>query len=75
MLSRLKLWALVGLAFVLALIGIRVAVLTDQRDKAVARARELSQYKKIRKAVDDEVDQLGNDPDAARRWLREHSQQ
>ena len=75
MIARLKLWALVGLAFVLALIGIRVAVLTGQRDKAVARARELSQYKKIRKAVDDATDDLGNDPDAARRWLREHGQQ
>lgn len=74
MLGRVKLWAMAGLAFALALLGIRGQWLAAQRDKAEARAREAEAYRNTRKAIDDATDDLGDDPDLARRWLRERAQ-
>jgi len=34
--------------------------------------RELSEYIETRKAIDDAAEDIGDDPAAARRWLREY---
>jgi hypothetical protein len=64
------------LAGLLALIGAALGLYAkgkgDAKAKTALQAAEA--YAKTRKEMDD-ADTLGNDPDAARRWLHERGQQ
>jgi hypothetical protein len=63
------------LAGLLALIGAAVGLYAKGRGDAKAKTalRAAEAYAKTRKEMDD-ADTLGNDPDAARRWLHERGQ-
>ena len=67
MIGRLKLWAAAAAVFVTALLaswlGGRKSAQND------AKVEELDSYVRTRKNMDDVV--VGDDPDLARRWLRE----
>lgn len=70
--GRIKLWLAAAGAAVIAMLGI---YLQGRRDAAaLARTRELEGYKNTRESIDD-AEVHGNDPDAARRWLKEHGEQ
>jgi hypothetical protein len=58
-------WALAGLMAFLAVWGLAKR---DARRETVLQAAE--RYAKTRRKIDD-ADTVGNDPDAARRWLHE----
>lgn len=70
----LKNWRLLligGAIFVLGMVGIRLAGLSRKLAQAQEQVRDLEGYKQTRR-VGDEVDTaIGDDPDAARRVLRE----
>lgn len=67
--TRIGRWLSMIGAF-LALLVAAVAVGWTRRGQAEAN-KALKGYQDKRKAMDD-ADVFGNDPDAARRWLREH---
>lgn len=70
--GRIKLWLAAAGAAVIAMLGI---YLQGRRDAAArARTGELEGYKNTREAIDD-AEIHGNDPDAARRWLKEYGEQ
>lgn len=72
--------ALQAFAFAVLIIGAVVYGIGQRRRgrkeaKAEHRAEVDAQYRNQRKAMDDEEAAMGDDPDAARRWLRERGQQ
>lgn len=58
---------------VLAYFGIRFRMITAQRDDALDRAHDAEAYVHTRREVDNAINDMGDDPDAARRWLRERA--
>ena len=71
-LTRIRLWLAAALAAAFAILGV---YLQGRRDAASrARTRELEGYKDTREAIDD-AEIHGNDPAAARRWLKEYDEQ
>jgi hypothetical protein len=64
------------IAGLLALIGAALGIYAKGRGDAKAKTalQAAEAYAKTRKEMDD-ADTLGNDPDAARRWLHERGQQ
>lgn len=70
LLGKARLW-LIGLAAAIAaLIAAYTRGSKDARDKGALAAAEA--YRNTRKDLDDV--EMGNDPDAARRWLHERGQ-
>ena len=62
-------------AFALGLLRIRSAWLSSALEKAKAERDQLKTYKETREVIDHATDQhLGDDPAAARRWLRERGE-
>jgi hypothetical protein len=71
-LGRIKLWLAAALAAAFAILGV---YLQGRRDAASrARTRDLEGYKDTREAIDD-AEVHGDDPAAARRWLKEYDEQ
>lgn len=70
MISRLKGWLAALAGVLLAALGVYAAGRRDGRQRAAQREDEA--YRETRERID-EV-HLGNDPDAARRWLHERGQ-
>lgn len=70
---KLRLTGVAIVAAVLAYFGIRTRILQEQRDDALERAHDAEAYVHTRQRIDDATDDLGDDPAAARRWLRERS--
>jgi hypothetical protein len=68
--ARLKGWLAALGALLLGALGVYAAGRMDGRQRADRREDEA--YRETRERID-EVD-LGNDPDAARRWLHERGQ-
>lgn len=67
--------ALIAVAVgVLAYFGIRFRVMQAQRDDALDRAHDAEAYVETRREVDHAIDDMGDDPAAARRWLRERAE-
>lgn len=71
MMLRLKMWLAAAGALALALASTWFG--GRKSAKAAAKTEELNEYVETRKRMD-EVDP-GDDPDAARRWLRERGKQ
>lgn len=72
--------ALQAFAFAALIIGAVVYGIGQRRRgrkeaKAETALEAAERYAKTRKAMDDEEAAMGDDPDAARRWLRERGQQ
>ena len=72
--------ALQAFAFAALIIGAVVYGIGQRRRgrkeaKAETALEAAERYAKTRKAMDDEETAMGDDPDAARRWLRERGQQ
>lgn len=70
MLLRVKLWLGAAVAVVLAVLGAWVAGKREARQEA--RSEALRGYVDTRKRID-EADDLGDDVELARRWLRERA--
>ena len=72
--------ALQAFAFAALIIGAVVYGIGQRRRgrkeaKAETALEAAERYAKTRKAMDDEEAAMGDEPDAARRWLRERGQQ
>ena len=72
--------ALQAFAFAALIIGAVVYGIGQRRRgrkeaKAETALEAAERYAKTRKVMDDEEAAMGDDPDAARRWLRERGQQ
>ena len=63
---RALIWAATGLVALLAVIGVAKRDARRGADLAAEKA-----YRKTRERMDDAEDNLGDDPAAAQRWLRE----
>lgn len=72
-LSRVRLALTAIAAGVIAFLVIRLRLQGGRLEDAERRADAAEGYVDTRREIDDAVDDLGNDPDAARRWLRERA--
>ena len=71
-LTRIKLWLAAALAAIAAFVGIYLRGRKDAASRA--HTADLEAYRKTREDIDD-AEIHGNDPAAARRWLREYDEQ